>query len=155
MKFEEWVSQQGGAIEVDCGCVTLESFFHWLRIAYEAGNAPVIPDGLIAAVNRLLDSDGSRGCYSAIRCHDARAEVERLLAAAPQTQNIPEIIPEKEDPMTPADREYIVKCYSYTGPAWLHAGKDGPAWHFEGSDLLVDNDEVTVICKLVDNAEVK
>ncbi|UIM62780.1 DUF551 domain-containing protein [Klebsiella oxytoca] len=50
----------------------------------QAGNSPVIPDGLIAAVNRLLDSDGSRGCYSAIRCHDARAEVERLLAAAPQ-----------------------------------------------------------------------
>ncbi|VTN41421.1 hypothetical protein [Raoultella ornithinolytica] len=49
-----------------------------------AGNSPVIPDGLIAAVNRLLDSDGSRGCYSAIRCYDARAEVERLLAAAPQ-----------------------------------------------------------------------
>ncbi|WP_227635215.1 hypothetical protein [Klebsiella michiganensis] len=46
--------------------------------------APVVPDGLIAAVNRLLDSDGSRGCYSAIRCHHARAEVERLLAAAPQ-----------------------------------------------------------------------
>ncbi|XGD96270.1 hypothetical protein AAHY43_18120 [Klebsiella pneumoniae] len=50
----------------------------------QAGNSPVIPDGLIAAVNRLLDSDGSRGCYSAIRCYDARAEVERLLAAAPQ-----------------------------------------------------------------------
>lgn len=49
-----------------------------------AGNSPVIPDGLIAAVNRLLDSDGSRGCCSAIRCHDARAEVERLLAAVPQ-----------------------------------------------------------------------
>lgn len=46
--------------------------------------APIVPDGLIAAVNRLLDSDGSRGCYSAIRCHHARAEVERLLAAAPQ-----------------------------------------------------------------------
>lgn len=46
--------------------------------------APVVPDGLIAAVNRLLDSDGSRGCYSAIRCGNARFEVERLLAAAPQ-----------------------------------------------------------------------
>lgn len=56
--------------------------------------SPVIPDGLIAAVNRLLDSDGSRGCYSAIRCYDARAEVERLLAAAPQPQNAPQNIPE-------------------------------------------------------------
>lgn len=51
---------------------------------YRHAQQPAVPDGLIAAVNRLLDSDGSRGCYSAIRCHDARAEVERLLAAAPQ-----------------------------------------------------------------------
>ncbi|BAS41979.1 Sb31 domain protein [Klebsiella oxytoca] len=50
----------------------------------QAGNSPVIPDGLIAAVNRLLDSDGSRGCYSAIRCGDAHDEIERLLASAPQ-----------------------------------------------------------------------
>lgn len=50
----------------------------------KVGNSPVIPAGLIAAVNRLLDSDGSRGCYSAIRCFNAREEVERLLAAAPQ-----------------------------------------------------------------------
>lgn len=50
------------------------------------GNSPLIPDGLIAAVNRLLDSDGSRGCYSANRCHDAHVEVERLLAAAPQQE---------------------------------------------------------------------
>lgn len=49
-----------------------------------AGNSPVIPDGLIAAVNRLLDSDGSRSCYSAIQCGDAHDEIERMLAAAPQ-----------------------------------------------------------------------
>ncbi len=41
------------------------------------------PDGLASAVNRLLDSDGSRGTFSAIRRGDALAEVERLLAAAP------------------------------------------------------------------------
>lgn len=52
--------------------------------ANKLGNSPVIPDGLIAAVNRLLDSDGSRGCYSAIQCSDAHDEIERLLAAAPQ-----------------------------------------------------------------------
>lgn len=57
---------------------------HCRAAMLQAGNSPVIPDGLIAAVNRLLDSDGSRGCYSAIRCRDARAEVERLLATAPQ-----------------------------------------------------------------------
>lgn len=37
MKFEEWLSQQGGLIEVDCGCVTTEAFCHWLRAAYESG----------------------------------------------------------------------------------------------------------------------
>lgn len=45
--------------------------------------ASSVPEGLAAAVNRLLDSDGSRGKFSAIRCGDALEEVERLLAAAP------------------------------------------------------------------------
>ncbi|HBN2491345.1 TPA: hypothetical protein L2B16_003126 [Klebsiella oxytoca] len=57
-----------------------------------AGNSPIIPEGLIAAVNRLLDSDGSRGCYSAIQCGDAHDEIERLLAAAPQ-ESINALIP--------------------------------------------------------------
>lgn len=47
-------------------------------------NSPEIPDGLIVAINHLLDVDGSRGCYSAVECHDAREKVERLLAAAPE-----------------------------------------------------------------------
>lgn len=47
-------------------------------------NTLVIPDGLIAAINRLLDSDGSRGCFSAIECYGAHEEIERLLAAAPK-----------------------------------------------------------------------
>ncbi|AXU94199.1 hypothetical protein CI789_02510 [Erwinia persicina] len=45
--------------------------------------AAIVPDGLAAAVNLLLDSDGSRGTFSAIRRGDALAEVERLLASAP------------------------------------------------------------------------
>ncbi|MCZ9426728.1 DUF551 domain-containing protein [Klebsiella pneumoniae] len=45
MKFEEWLSQQNGVIEVDCGCVTTEAFYHLMRVAYEAGNSQVIPDG--------------------------------------------------------------------------------------------------------------
>lgn len=52
------------------------------------GKIPVILEGLIAAVNRLFDSDGSRGCYSAIRCRNAHEEVERLLAAAPHFREI-------------------------------------------------------------------
>ncbi|WP_447314644.1 hypothetical protein ACNHKA_10790 [Klebsiella michiganensis] len=51
---------------------------------YRHAQQPVVPDSLIAAVNRLLDSDGSRGCYSAIQCGDAHDEIERMLAAAPQ-----------------------------------------------------------------------
>lgn len=47
MKFEEWLSQQNGVIEVDCGCVTTEAFYHWMRVAYEAGNSPVIPEGYV------------------------------------------------------------------------------------------------------------
>lgn len=64
---------------------TLEELAEGIRALHpNAGNSPIIPEGLIAAVNRLLDSDGSRGCYSAIRCGNARFEVERLLAAATQ-----------------------------------------------------------------------
>lgn len=55
MKFEEWLASQNGTIEVDCGCVTTESFYHWMRVAYgagtltnegtkQAGNSPVIPE---------------------------------------------------------------------------------------------------------------
>lgn len=47
MKFEEWLAQQDGVIEVDCGCVTAEAFFHWMRVAYESGNFSVVPDGYV------------------------------------------------------------------------------------------------------------
>lgn len=47
MKFEEWLAQQDGVIEVDCGCVTTEAFYHWMRVAYESGNFSVVPDGYV------------------------------------------------------------------------------------------------------------
>ena len=53
----------------------------------DALNSPAVPDGFITAINRLLDSDGSRGCFSAIQCYDAHAEIERLLAAAPKQES--------------------------------------------------------------------
>ena len=51
LPFEQWLSQQTGTIDVECGCVMTEVFFHWLRVAYEAGNSPVIPDGLRLALS--------------------------------------------------------------------------------------------------------
>lgn len=57
MKFEEWLSQQSGVIEVDCGCVTTEAFYHWMRVAYEAGNSPVIPDRWIPVSERMPEDE--------------------------------------------------------------------------------------------------
>ena len=54
---------------------------------YTTSPAPSLPDGLSAAVNRLLDVDGSRGTFSAIRRGDALKEVERLLAAGPAPED--------------------------------------------------------------------
>ncbi|MDX7621800.1 DUF551 domain-containing protein [Enterobacter bugandensis] len=53
LPFEQWLSQQTGTIDVECGCVMTEVFFHWLRVAYEAGNSPVIPDGWVACSERM------------------------------------------------------------------------------------------------------
>ncbi|EPA0293266.1 DUF551 domain-containing protein [Enterobacter hormaechei] len=69
LPFEQWLSQQTGTIDVECGCVMTEVFFHWLRVAYEAGNSPVIPDGWVACSERMPEQfvevlvcteDGSR-----------------------------------------------------------------------------------------------
>lgn len=62
----------------------ITGYMHGWNARRNHAQQPVVPDGLIAAVNRLLDSDGSRGCYSAIQCGDAHDEIERLLAAALQ-----------------------------------------------------------------------
>ncbi|ENZ8133419.1 DUF551 domain-containing protein [Klebsiella pneumoniae] len=64
MKFEEWLSQQNGVIEVDCGCVTSEAFYHWMRVAYEAGNSQVIPDGYVMVPMRLTAENGAKGALS-------------------------------------------------------------------------------------------
>lgn len=54
MKFEEWLSQQDGIIEVDCGCVTTEAFYHWMRVAYEAGSADAGPRSeLVSHLSRI------------------------------------------------------------------------------------------------------
>lgn len=53
LPFDHWLSQQNEPIDVDCGCVTTEAFYHWLRVAYEAGNSPVTPDGWIPVSERM------------------------------------------------------------------------------------------------------
>lgn len=62
LPFEQWLSQQNEPIDVDCGCVTTEAFNHWLRVAYEAGNSPVIPDAYdIKAFGIFSATEGENG----------------------------------------------------------------------------------------------
>ncbi len=74
LPFEQWLSQQTGTIDVECGCVMTEVFFHWLRVAYEAGNSPVIPDGWVKCSERMPDPDSKfRVCaYTASPHEDLR-----------------------------------------------------------------------------------
>ncbi len=60
LPFDQWLSQQTGTIDVECGCVMTEVFFHWLRVAYEAGNYPVIPDGYVVVPKRLTAENGAK-----------------------------------------------------------------------------------------------
>ncbi|EPH0085533.1 hypothetical protein RFE81_000590 [Klebsiella pneumoniae] len=97
MKFEEWLAQQDDVIEVECGCVTTEAFYHWMRVAYEAGNSPVVPDDVLAALQKVArirldmnDFDGDRrGIADCLGdAEEALIEVVNrraaMLAAAPQ-----------------------------------------------------------------------
>ncbi|WP_407197302.1 DUF551 domain-containing protein [Citrobacter freundii] len=63
LPFDQWLSQQNDTIDVDCGCVTTEAFYHWMRVAYEAGNSPVIPDGWIPVSERMPEAEGRYWCY--------------------------------------------------------------------------------------------
>ena len=38
-----------------------EVFFHWLRVAYEAGNSPVIQDGYCIMPLKLTADNGAKG----------------------------------------------------------------------------------------------
>ena len=57
LTFEQWLEQQHDKIDVDCGCVSPEMFMHWIRVAYEAGNSPVTPDGWISCSERMPPQD--------------------------------------------------------------------------------------------------
>ncbi|EMQ7470484.1 DUF551 domain-containing protein [Escherichia coli] len=57
LTFEQWLERQHGKIDVDCGCVSTETLLHWMRVAYEAGNSPVIPDGWINCSERMPEKN--------------------------------------------------------------------------------------------------
>lgn len=59
LDFEQWLEQQRGKIDVDCGCVSTETFMHWLRVAYEAGNYPDIPDSSVPAPGKGVPANVS------------------------------------------------------------------------------------------------
>ncbi len=72
LPFEQWLSQQTGTIDVECGCVMTEVFFHWLRVAYEAGNSPHCREILNSSTNIFRENAetstkcpkcGGRGSY--------------------------------------------------------------------------------------------
>ncbi|EKQ9543598.1 DUF551 domain-containing protein [Escherichia coli] len=62
LSFQEWLSEQKEKIDVDCGCVSIETLTHWMKSAYEAGNSPVTPDGWISCSDRMPEM-GERQYY--------------------------------------------------------------------------------------------
>lgn len=97
MKFEEWLSQQDGVIEVDCGCVTTEAFYHWMRVAYEAGtltnegtiqagNSPVIPEGYVMVPKEPTKEmiDAGWLYFMGTKNPSSKGAYKAMLAAAPQ-----------------------------------------------------------------------
>ena len=86
LPFEQWLLQQTGTIDVECGCVMTEVFFHWLRVAYEAGNSPVIPDGYV-----MVPKEPTKEMIDAWWLHfigtknpSSKGTYKSMLAAAPQ-----------------------------------------------------------------------
>ena len=87
LPFEQWLSQQTGTIDVECGCVMTEVFFHWLRVAYEAGNSPVIPDGYALVPKEMTDEIGEAISMQERCCGGIALDIyDAMLAAAPQQE---------------------------------------------------------------------
>ncbi|BBL42676.1 hypothetical protein [Stx2-converting phage F039] len=53
LSFQEWLSEQKEKIDVDCGCVSIETLTHWMKSAYETSNSPVTPDSWISCSERM------------------------------------------------------------------------------------------------------
>ncbi len=96
LPFEQWLSQQTGTIDVECGCVMTEVFYHWLRVAYEAGNSPLIHDGWVAVpvepTEEMIEATFAgemelQSVQHQVRNRERRAHYYRaMLAAAPQQE---------------------------------------------------------------------
>ena len=139
MKFEEWLSQQNGVIEVDCGCVTTEAFYHWMRVAYEAGNSLVIPDEMTS--EQAYEIGGYHGDPVDVFARGAnwmrQHIIDYTLAAAPQSPGSePATVPGKWIPVSermPDDRTQVILWdaeigevtsghYSHKTQAFYHCG---------------------------------
>ncbi|RDG40940.1 DUF551 domain-containing protein [Klebsiella pneumoniae] len=138
MKFEEWLSQQNGVIEVDCGCVTSEAFYHWMRVAYEAGNSQVIPDGwtcndkanaALMMLDRIetvdpVDDDRIDGIKRIVRelaaaPHDTHAlnSVQSVDSVADRWIPVSERMPENDGAYLCWDNRYVT-TYAFIFGAW-------------------------------------
>lgn len=118
MKFEEWLSQQNGIIEVDCGCVTSEAFYHWMRVAYEAGNSQVIPDGWTCndkanAALMMLDRIETVDPVDDDRVDGIKRIVRELAAATQSPGSDPATVPGKWIPVSERMPENKPGCYKY------------------------------------------
>jgi hypothetical protein len=108
--------------------------------ALTAPPAPAVPDNLAAAVNRLLDYDGTRGHFSAIRCSDAREEVERLLAQPVSSgYTLPDGWIACSKRMPELDKSVLLYFGSYGGhveDGCIGDDGDGPYHYFFDGDSL-------------------
>lgn len=154
MKFEEWLSQQNGVIEVDCGCVTTEAFYHWMRVAYEAGNSQVIPDGWTCndkanAALMMLDRIETADPVDDDRIDGIKRIVRELAAAPHDTPALNSVqsvvtVPGKWIPVSERMPEVGVKvlCFPVKDEP-IHATFNGQLWlqdvSWSGSEEPIDN----------------
>ena len=154
MKFEEWLSQQNGVIEVDCGCVTSEAFYHWMRVAYEAGNSPVIPDGWTCndkanAALMMLDRIETADPVDDDRIDGIKRIVRELAAAPHDTPALNSVqsvdsVADRWIPVSEQMPEVGVKvlCFPVKDEP-IHATFNGQLWlqdiSWSGSDEPIDN----------------
>ena len=149
MKFEEWLSQQNGIIEVDCGCVTSEAFYHWMRVAYEAGNSQVIPDGWTCndkanAALMMLDRIETVDPVDDDRVDGIKRIVRELAAATQSPGSDPATVPGKWIPVSEQMPDVGVKVLCFPAKDEpIHATFNGQLWlqdvSWSGSEEPIDN----------------